>query len=223
LSEPLLNNKEEGNVSRPVLIQRKAILDAAQKLFMRQGLKATTAQVSKAAGVSEGSIFKHFKSKNDLFLAALQIESVEMPWHKLLMNSAGTGDIRKMLELAGRQLLDRLQIVIPHMVMLRSSGMLLKGACSHGDVPPPVYHGRVLAKYLRAETKLGRLSVQTPESHAHAFIGALSHYVFCDAFLGYKPAPAQDYISAVVDMILIASSPSVRRTAKVRQARTTRR
>jgi AcrR family transcriptional regulator len=206
-------------VSRPVLIQRKAILDAAQELFMRYGLKATTAQVSRAAGVSEGSIFKYFKSKNELFMAALQVESVEMPWHKLLMDSVGTGDIRRMLELAGRQLLERLQIVIPHMVMIRSSGILLKGACSHGDVPPPIYHGRVLAKYLRAEAKLGRLSVRAPESHAHAFIGALSHNVFCDALLGLKPAPAQDYISAVVDMILTASAPSGRSTAKARKGR----
>jgi hypothetical protein len=47
-------------------------------------------------------------------------------------------------------------------------------------------------------------------------MGALSHYVFCDSLLGYKPAPAKDYIGAVVDMIITASTPA-------RKARAARR
>ena len=82
---------------RPISIDDKTILDAARKVFLRHGYGATAAQVAREAGVSEGSLFKHFKTKNHLFLTALRVESVEMPWHDRLLKSVGTGDIRGLL------------------------------------------------------------------------------------------------------------------------------
>lgn len=47
---------------------RQHILDVAIRLFSQQGVSATSlADIAKAAGVSRGAIYWHFKNKSDLF------------------------------------------------------------------------------------------------------------------------------------------------------------
>jgi AcrR family transcriptional regulator len=47
--------------------KRNAILDAATRLFAERGFAgAPTSEISKRAGVAEGTLFAYFKSKNDL-------------------------------------------------------------------------------------------------------------------------------------------------------------
>ena len=49
------------------------ILQTALHLFAEKGFKDTTmTELSKATGVAEGTIFYHFKSKEDIFLAILE-------------------------------------------------------------------------------------------------------------------------------------------------------
>lgn len=46
--------------------KRQTILAAATDLFAAEGLNASTAKIAKSAGVSEGTIFVYFPSKDDL-------------------------------------------------------------------------------------------------------------------------------------------------------------
>lgn len=64
-------------------VRKKAILNAAARLFAERGFEATsTAEVAKAAGVSEGTIFHHFTTKDGVLihlfqeLTALYLEGV---------------------------------------------------------------------------------------------------------------------------------------------------
>ncbi|MBI3441072.1 MAG: helix-turn-helix transcriptional regulator, partial [Proteobacteria bacterium] len=51
---------------------KAAIIDAAQILFARKGIAGTsTADVAKACGVSHGTVFVHFKERDDLILAVI--------------------------------------------------------------------------------------------------------------------------------------------------------
>jgi TetR/AcrR family fatty acid metabolism transcriptional regulator len=53
--------------------KKEAILQVATKLFSEHGYWDTSVNdISKATGVAEGTIFYHFQSKEDLFLAVLQ-------------------------------------------------------------------------------------------------------------------------------------------------------
>jgi AcrR family transcriptional regulator len=50
--------------------KRNAILDAATRLFAERGLTAApTSEISKLAGVAEGTLFTYFKTKDDLINA----------------------------------------------------------------------------------------------------------------------------------------------------------
>jgi AcrR family transcriptional regulator len=55
---------------RPREETRRDVLDAAARVFARQGLNGTSVEaVSEEAGYSRGAVYSNFKSKEDLFLA----------------------------------------------------------------------------------------------------------------------------------------------------------
>jgi AcrR family transcriptional regulator len=53
-------------MARP-LTKKSEVIDAALALFMRKGIKATTTRdIALRAGISEGTIYRHFESKEEL-------------------------------------------------------------------------------------------------------------------------------------------------------------
>ncbi|MCF6095207.1 TetR/AcrR family transcriptional regulator [Microaerobacter geothermalis] len=68
LSKWLEEIKEEGDMTEK---QRK-ILEASIKLFSEKGFHASsTSEIAKEAGVAEGTIFRHFKTKKDILVTLL--------------------------------------------------------------------------------------------------------------------------------------------------------
>jgi AcrR family transcriptional regulator len=196
-------------MSRPALIQDETILAAARTVFLRHGYAAPSALIARQAGVSEGLLFKRFRTKHALFLAALQSESGDSPWVERLMLSVGSGNIRKNLEFAGRHLLRRHLLLLPRIMMIRSSGITFKNPSLHGTPPPPVEHMRRLAAYFRAEIKCGRLVMKKPDTQAQAFVGALAHYAFCQHIFGYRSGPPDVYVREIVNGLVNAATPTL--------------
>lgn len=58
--------------------RRRALLEAAAKVFAEQGMQASTAAISKTAKVSEGSLFTYFKTKEELVVALYQELRLEL-------------------------------------------------------------------------------------------------------------------------------------------------
>jgi AcrR family transcriptional regulator len=59
--------------------KRYAILDAATRLFAERGLTAApTSEISKQAGVAEGTLFTYFKTKDDLINALYREIKLEL-------------------------------------------------------------------------------------------------------------------------------------------------
>jgi AcrR family transcriptional regulator len=57
----------------PAEQRREQLLDTAVTLFATRGFSgATTAELARAAGVTEPIIYRHFKSKKDLFIAVIE-------------------------------------------------------------------------------------------------------------------------------------------------------
>ena len=57
-------------MARPLSQDRRAaLLEAATQIFAEQGLAAPTSLISKIAGVSEGSFFTYFGTKDELITA----------------------------------------------------------------------------------------------------------------------------------------------------------
>jgi AcrR family transcriptional regulator len=61
-----------GGTRLPAAERRQAIVDAALKVFVdRSYAGATTAEIGRRAGVSEPILYRHFRSKRELFFACL--------------------------------------------------------------------------------------------------------------------------------------------------------
>ena len=62
---------------------RRRVIESAIEIFGRKGYHgATTSEIAKNAGLSPGTIFLHFKSKEELF-AALQQEGLEFLFQRV--------------------------------------------------------------------------------------------------------------------------------------------
>lgn len=58
--------------------RRQDILEAGLKIFAQKGYNgSTTAEIARAAGVAEGTIFRHFTTKKELLIAVLEPKVLE--------------------------------------------------------------------------------------------------------------------------------------------------
>ena len=58
---------------------REKLLRAALTLVAREGFPAaTTAAIAETAGVAEGTLYRHFSSKDDLLIEAYRVMKAEM-------------------------------------------------------------------------------------------------------------------------------------------------
>ena len=75
---------------------RQALLDAALQVFLRHGFaRATTREIAQAAGVAEGTIYRHFADKYALFHAVFLSLTVEVVAElQRFSERAGQGTVR---------------------------------------------------------------------------------------------------------------------------------
>lgn len=186
---------------RPVTIDDKVILKAAREMFLLHGFKAQSALIAKEAGVSEGTIFKRFKTKAQLFLLSMRDHEEEQKWLDELANAPGTNTVRENLIAAARHIMEQLDVAIPRMLSLRASGVPMPHPGEMAQRPPPMIQAEALGNYFMEEINLGRLTLPEPMIHAHMFIGAMIHYVM-GSQMGSTPCHRMDYIEALVDLHL---------------------
>jgi AcrR family transcriptional regulator len=87
----------------PAAERRLALVETAIRLFSESSYRGTTtAEIARAAGVSEPILYRHFDSKLHLYLAALDHvwERVRAGWEKTL---SGTEDACAAVEAIGKQ------------------------------------------------------------------------------------------------------------------------
>lgn len=174
-------------MARPTVIRNEVILDAARTIFLERGILATSAEVAQRAGVSEGSIFKRFKTKAELFRAAMGVDVEEMPNSLAhLVSLVGKNTVEQNLVEVGVSAVRFFERVMPIVMMSWSNPKVhpcLSGGLDVAD-PPPLRAQRYLAEYFTAEMALGRIAPVDPHVIARAYFGALTHFVFSEMLAG---------------------------------------
>lgn len=161
-------------MSRPQKYSDEKILTMAAKVFLEHGPQASTAQIAKEAGVSEGILFKRFKTKQALFEAALTLDTEPNQWRETLLASVGKGSPKENLQTAILALLTKLQKIIPKFMVLEGRGLkrpLMKAKAK----APPLEDAATFTAYLKQEAKLGRVQGDRFELHGHEIVGAVVH------------------------------------------------
>ena len=194
---------------RKIEVCNEQILAVAAEHFQREGVRASTVDIAKDAGVSEATLFKRFKTKQALFEAALDVDDLQATWPQRLLDAVGSNTPPANLTDALFALAERLKTAIPRMTALRAAGTDWMGRLPLDQVPP-VRDEITLATYFEAEAKLGRLRMTHPRLQANQIIGAMVHYFDLQDLAGYQPTGIEEYISTLVE-VHIANEPKRRR------------
>jgi AcrR family transcriptional regulator len=167
----------------------RRIIEAAERIMRKHGLAgATTKRIAREAGVAEGSIYRYFERKEDLFLQVLlggpsrfTMLMVQLPARVgiepirdvfIEIATAAIGYFREVVPL-GAAVFSEPSLQVEFAGSLRERGL------------GPVVPNQRLAHYIRSEQADGRLNPGIdPEGLSYALLGGAFQFAFQAAFFG---------------------------------------
>jgi AcrR family transcriptional regulator len=201
-------------MARPTTIADDLLLTTAREVFLRRGLRATTAEIAEQAGVSQGILFKRFKSKQALFRAAMNVEGdPAQPLPINLDERVGKGKVEDTLKELGNLLVKKFFGIIPATMMDWSNSREESDEAAQTCISGPeraVKGLQTISGYLSREVKLGRLRSANCEILAQTFVGALWHYAFLQVTMGEvhkKPLSSSQYVDGLVHTLMTGIAP----------------
>ncbi|MFO0680408.1 MAG: TetR/AcrR family transcriptional regulator [Sandaracinus sp.] len=193
-------------MARPVTIDDAAILAAAREVFLEHGVRGTTAEVASRAGVSEGSVFKRWRTKEDLFQAAMNSDRVaDASFLVGLMERVGQGDLREQwveIGILAGHFFEKIAAL--HMHRFAGGSHDPQRQWSEGE-PAPLAARKMFAGYLEAERHAGRLRNVDTDVLARTFLGAIFNFVSLEMMMRGRephPMPLYAYVRGLVDIVL---------------------
>lgn len=158
---------------------RYRIMEAAMNLIIEQGYPATTTKdIAKAAQVNESTLFRKFRSKKDIVLAAMQDE-----WHPQLSKADFAPVTEQLVTDLMRFSSVYMQKVTPRFVQL-SIGLRcpqLSADTTDGIMRVPAVYKEVLEEYFQRMMKLGKMKQADAEALAMTFLSMTFGFVFLKA------------------------------------------
>ncbi|GHO45888.1 TetR/AcrR family transcriptional regulator [Ktedonospora formicarum] len=192
---------------------RKYILEAAEQMLQTKGLaRLTNKEIADAAGCAEGTLYKHFETKEALILAAIE-ENVPDFLTVVQQERVGQGAIEENVRDIARASIRYYRKLLPLSTALFADIDLLNHfrlwMQEHKGGPLNIYER--VANYVAAEQRLGRLKSEIePFSFAALLLGACHQYVFVQYFQGHDPFPVSEdqFIRGTVQTLLGESGNS---------------
>lgn len=193
---------------RPPAGGREAILEAALGLLRERGIsRLTTREVASRAGVSEASVFYHYRDRAGLLKAVFEQGLAPL----LALNEAGAiagPDRRKVLERLGRGIERFLEQALPAITAAQSDAATRDELAAYMAANDLGAHRGVkaLSDYLADEQAVGRVRADIePQAVAATFVGAC----FMRAFQAQMHLPKRSLpsLSAVIDSVDLMLSP----------------
>jgi AcrR family transcriptional regulator len=194
-------------MARPVTVSTERIVTAAREVFLEKGYEETTTlAIAQRAGVSEGSLFKRFPAKAQLFCAAMDLPPLTLP--DTLRSLVGQGDPRENLRQIGLELIGFLEEVLPKAMLMWSQRSMTPPQPPPPDSPPLVVL-RALTDYFTAEMKLQRVRPGDPQILARLMQGACWSYVFLQLMTDRIPRlPREEYVDRLIAQLWTGIAPA---------------
>jgi AcrR family transcriptional regulator len=181
---------------------RERILDAAEQVIRGDGLtRATTQRIAMAAGCSEGTIYRHFRSKEDVFIAIL---AERVPKFLIAMRSVSdktaTSDTRSNLALIMRSALDFYNVTIPITAALFSDPRLMARRQEWMRENDVWLHPLTeLTRYVACEQAArGFAAEAAPQSIAGQLLGACYLRAYGKQFTAVSPLSDKTFINDTI-------------------------
>jgi AcrR family transcriptional regulator len=170
---------------------RDKIIEAAEQVIRTNGIsRTTTKEIARVAGCSEGSLYNHFESKEDLFLQVMKghLPSLTAVLFKL-PGRKGTGTVKDNLEEVAPAALKYFDVstILTASMFTEPDFMERHRPGFQQRNEGPHRANEIVANYLLSEQKLGRIKTSiNARSAADLLLGACFQHSFHFYFLGEK-------------------------------------
>jgi AcrR family transcriptional regulator len=180
--------------------KRRQIVEGARLVFLAKGFDAASmSDIARAAGVSKGTLYVYFTSKEQLFQAIVDIECA--------FHAEGVFDLDTADPDVARAL-TRLGIAYVGLLCRPEKASVLRTVMAISDRMPEM--GKIfyetgpaagiasLAAYLRAQSEAGVLAVEDCEVAASQFMDSCQSTLFKPVLFNFRAAPEPSQIEHVV-------------------------
>jgi AcrR family transcriptional regulator len=194
---------------------RARLVEAAERVMRSKGLARTTVkEIAREAGYSEGALYKHFSSKEELFFAVLADRLPPfIALSKMLPGRAGQGTVRETLtELASVAVAyytEGFPIIASLFAEQEMLGRHREEMYARGLGPHRA--NEAVAAYLGAEQQLGRVRADTsPAGAAALLLGSCFQRAFLHHFQPtkeYSQAEEDQFVVETIDVVMHGIAP----------------
>jgi AcrR family transcriptional regulator len=193
--------------------KRRQIMDGARTVFLNAGFDgASMNDIARSAGVSKGTLYAYFASKDELFEAIIRAEKAQ--YAERLCVFKREGDVRDMLTDFGVRLIRRMSepgtLALGRVVIAAAEKFPHVGRAFYEA--GPFYGATRLAAELSALEKAGSLNVPDPERAAWQFVDLCQSYVYQRLLFGVVQSLSlqeiEDSVTAGVEVFLRAYGTS---------------
>lgn len=180
--------------------KRQQILAGARAVFLAQGFDAASmGEIARAAGVSKGTLYVYFDSKEELFEAFVRSEKSELDEEVFLFDE-DDHDVGAVLTRVGTRLVDFLSC--PQVTSSLRTVIAIAERMPHLGKrfyeSGPALGVKRLARYLAAQAEAGVLAVEDCEVAAAQFIEACQAPLLKPIFFNAAEPPPPERIRYVV-------------------------
>jgi len=198
-------------VTMPAAIEdsakRRQIVEGARAVFLAQGFDAASMNdIARRAGVSKGTLYVYFKSKEDLFEAITEDECRSQAEHVFELDPADH-DVAAVLR--------RLGSAFAHYLSHRSTSPIRTVIAIADRMPEvgrqfyesgPAVGIAKLSAYLKAQVEAGRLDIASEDCDivAGQFLESCLAGTFKPVLFNFAPPPPQERIDGVVGIAVRA-------------------
>jgi AcrR family transcriptional regulator len=179
--------------------KRRQIMDGARTVFLSAGFDgASMNDIARAAGVSKGTLYAYFTSKEELFEAIIRAEKAQAA--ERLCRFKREGDVREMLTDFGVRLMSRMcepkTLALGRVVIAAAEKFPKVGQAFYEA--GPLFGATRLAAELHALEAAGALKVPDPERAAWHFLDLCQSFVFKRLLFGVVESVSSDEIEGAV-------------------------
>lgn len=181
--------------------KRRQVMDGARAAFLNAGFDgASMNDIARAAGVSKGTLYAYFNSKEQLFEALIR-EDREQQAERLCVFPREGGDPATLLREFGRRLVEMLmrpESVAQVRVVIAATAKFPQLGRAFYEAGPR-YGIQRLAAQIAVFVKAGALEVADPELAARQFTNLCAADFHKQVLFGVIDAPTPEAIEAGVD------------------------
>jgi AcrR family transcriptional regulator len=192
--------KQSASVDLVDSAKRRQIIEGARQMFLTQGFDgASMGEIARKAGVSKGTLYVYFESKEDLFQVVAHDECLAQAEQIFALDHADH-DVEAVLAKLGTafvKFLCRPERMAPVRTIMSISERMPDVGRKFYETGPATGIGRVSA-YLEAQAQAGVLDVQDVEVAAAQFLESCVATLAKPILFGFGAAPSEERIDHVV-------------------------